>query len=128
MPSDQSQRATRSVLLIGINDILQGANASTIVGRIDSLRGVLPEVRSVCIFPFGNYVSWTSGKEAIRNEVNTYIRTLPNSIDLESILGDEDDTQPRLLAEYDSGDGLHINHDPGDFVAAQAMYDQGNWI
>lgn len=127
LPSAQSAKANRSVLLMGVNDILQLVPTATTIANITSLLSILPDPRPVCILPFGGYVGWTSDKENARRLLNDFIRTLPNYIDLESILGDGDDDQPRLIPSVDSGDGLHINHVPGDDLAAQGMYDQGNW-
>lgn len=124
LPSAPSLNATKSMLLIGVNDILADTSAATIIANLQTIRALLPDVRQATIPPFGGYVGWTSGREAVRVEVNNWIKTTPNHTDLELVLGDGDPTQPALLAEVDSGDGLHPNHDTGDVLMAAAMYAQ----
>lgn len=119
--SQAQRKANASVALCGINDILAGSSAASIIADLQALVAILPNPRLVCIPPFGNNAGWTSGKEAVRVAVNNWIRTTANHTDAELILGDGDPTQPALLAEVDGGDGLHINHSVGDVLLAAAM-------
>lgn len=114
------------MVLIGINDVLAGDSSSTIISRLETIAGLLHEPRFCTILPFGNYESWTSDKEAVRVAVNAWIlANTTNPTNAESVMGDlTDPSQPVLKAEYDSGDGLHPNHDPGDFALAAAMKSQ----
>lgn len=58
-------------------------------------------------------------------DVNTWIKAnVATYVDAEIVMGDGDGSQPVLLAEYDSGDGLHPNAD-GNTALAQAIFAQG---
>lgn len=110
------------MILIGVNDILGDVALATVEANLTAIAAALPSPHFATVPPFGNHASWTSGREANRKTLNTWIKAnLPHVTDLETIVGDGDGTQARLLAGYDSGDGLHWN-DPGDRRAAEAMF------
>ena len=114
-----------SVVLIGANDVLNGVAAATIEANLTAIAATMDDPHFVCILPCGNHASWSAGKEAVRVAVNTWIKAnLPLYTDAEAILGDSHPTQPVLRAQYDSGDGLHINGS-GDLVLAEAIFNQG---
>ncbi|MGE0057009.1 MAG: GDSL-type esterase/lipase family protein [Dehalococcoidia bacterium] len=116
---------TNSVLLCGINDVIQGVSAATIEANLTLLIAELNNPVVVCLLPFGNYASWDAGKEAVRVAVNTWIKAnVATYVDAELVMGDGDGSQPVLLAEYDSGDGLHPNAD-GNTALAEAIFEQG---
>lgn len=99
---------SHSVLLCGINDIIQGVAAATTQANLATLISMLNNPVVVCLLPFGNYTSWDSDKEAKRVAINDWIKANADHwIDLDAALGDGSPTQPALIAEYDSGDGLH---------------------
>lgn len=105
-----------------MGDIIQGtADTSEIESNIAAIVASLPgTVYPVCILPAGGYVTWNAAKEAIRVDVNEWIRTtFPDThTDAEGALGTGSD--PNVLkAEYDNGDGLHINSDGDEALAAE---------
>lgn len=113
-----------SVVLIGSNDVLNGVAAAAIEANLTALNAALPNAHFVTIPPCGNYAGWTAGKETVRQAVNTWIKAnLPGYTDIELVLGDGDPSQPVLLAQYDSGDGLHPNGD-GDIALSEAIFAQ----
>lgn len=116
---------TDSVLLCGINDVLNSVSAATIEANLALLIAQLNNPVVVCLLPFGNYSGWDAGKEAVRVAVNAWIKAnVANYVDAELVMGDGDGSQPVMLAEYDSGDGLHPNDD-GNAALAQAIFEQG---
>lgn len=121
-----TERYSDSVLLCGINDVIQSVSAATIEANLTLLIAQLNNPVVVCLLPFGNYSGWTSGKEAVRVAVNTWIKAnVAHYVDAESVMGDlSTPSQPVLKAAYDSGDGLHPN-DAGNTALAGAIFAQG---
>lgn len=116
--------ASNSVLLCGINDVINSVSAATIQANLTTLIAALNNPVVVCLLPFGNYTSWDSTKEAVRVAVNTWIKAnVTNYVDAELVMGDGNGSQPVLLAQYDSGDGLHPN-DTGNAALASAIFAQ----
>jgi len=112
-----SQINTRTVIVeLGVNDInFYGDSADRI---IEGLRQIANRLRDhgvnpvVCtIGAFGNMVGWTPASETTRLAVNDWIRGQHDYtyvIDQATILSDPAD-RSKLLAAYDSGDGIHPN-------------------
>lgn len=116
-------------ILCGINDLnLGGANAATVWSRIktisDNIRadGVSKPVL-LTLLPFGNSAGWTSGKQTTLETVNTSIldecEANPGEVicvDSNAAMGDTDPVD--LKAEWDLGDGLHLNLAGQDALSA----------
>lgn len=110
---------TTSVIQIGVNDVLAGTAAGTIQANLAAIEAALPDAHFMTIPPCGNYTSWTSGREAVRQAVNAWmVANLGNVTNIELVIGDGDPSQPVLLADYDFGDGLHWN-EAGDRRVAE---------
>lgn len=74
------------------------------------------------IMPFHGWPAWSEAAEAVRQEVNAYIRTagtFDTVIDFDRAMRDPRDPL-RLPAEFDCGDHLHPN-DPGMRALAEAV-------
>jgi lysophospholipase L1-like esterase len=118
-------------VLIGINDIVYSPSASTIPAedlaagyqqliaraRLRGLRAI-----GATLTPFEGQAYYTPAREAVRQQVNAWIRTggaWDGVADFDAAL--RDPAQPtRLNPPYDSGDHLHPN-DAGYQVMAQAV-------
>lgn len=112
-----------SMIVIGVNDILGDVVLATVEANLTAIAAALPDPHFATVPAFGNHASWTSGRETNRKALNTWIKAnLPHVTDLETILGDGNGTQARLLAGFDSGDGLHWN-EAGDRRAAESMFE-----
>lgn len=113
------------VLLIGINDVLTDVSAATIEANLTTLIATLHSPVVICLLPFGNYSGWTSGREAVRQTVNTWIKAnVARYVDAETAMADlSTPSQPKLKASYDSGDGLHPNA-TGNSALADAIFAQ----
>lgn len=112
---------TTSVICVGVNDVLASVSASTIQANLAAIEALVPDAHFVTIPPCGNYTSWTSGKESVRQAVNTWmLANLANVTNIETVIGDSDPSQPVLLAQYDQGDGLHWN-EAGDRRVAEEL-------
>lgn len=123
-PQAAREVATQSVLLCGINDVINDVAAATIEANLALLMAQLTNPHVVCLLPFGNHADWTGGREAVRVAVNDWIKfNTANYTDAELVMGDGDPTQPVLLPAYDSGDGLHLSTD-GDTALAGAIFAQ----
>ncbi|GIH19767.1 SGNH hydrolase [Rugosimonospora africana] len=75
------------------------------------------------ITPWAGWTAWTPEREAVRVQVNQWIRTsgeFDGVVDFDKVIRDPADPQ-RILPAYDSGDHLH----PGD-VGYKAMADAVN--
>ncbi|MFJ6406739.1 GDSL-type esterase/lipase family protein [Streptomyces hydrogenans] len=106
------------LLALGVND-LQQPPAQTDPARILAgyaqlalrARDAGLHVVGATITPFEGWQRWTPALEAVRNTVNTALRTRPlfdALADFDAALRDPD-RPARLLPAYDSGDGLHPN-------------------
>jgi lysophospholipase L1-like esterase len=90
-----------------------------------SIYASLNGVRPVCILPRGNSVGWVAQYETDRNNVNDFVKSQPNFIDADAVLGDGGNPV-KLQAQYDSGDGIHLST-AGKAALATAILNQGNW-
>jgi len=102
------------IIFYGMNDIGRGASASTVtnayVKMIADAHANHMKVYGATITPFGGNAYYTTDHEAVRNSVNTWIRTAGNfdaCIDFDKTIRDPADNT-KLLAIY-SNDGLHPN-------------------
>lgn len=116
-----SQPNARYVLMLeGINDIgnMHRAPADAITEQqlIDAFTNLAGQAHSkgmkfipATILPYGGAKYYSDDGEAIRQHVNTFIRTSPlfdGFIDFDKVTRDPDHPD-RLLAKYDHGDHLH---------------------
>lgn len=125
LPSVGSQKASRSQILVGVNDILNSVPLATIQSNLLAIANQCPDPRVCTILPFANYSGWTSGKETVREQLNTWIMsTFAHPINAEAM---GTGSPPALLPEYDSGDGLHLTNPAGDNALAAIMVAQGGW-
>lgn len=104
------------IIFYGVNDIGGGSAASTIIDAykkmIASAHSKNIRVYGATITPFGGNSYFTDAHEAVRGQVNNWIRTPGNFdayIDFDKTIRDPADTT-RLLAAY-SNDWLHPNAD-----------------
>lgn len=119
------QQVNHSIILMGINDVLQDVSAATIEANLATLMGLVPDPVVCTLMPFGGYTGWTSGREAVRVAVNTWIKAnAATYVDLELVMGDGDPTQPSLLPETETVDGLHPGA-AGNVMMADAQFAQG---
>ncbi|WP_329001809.1 SGNH/GDSL hydrolase family protein [Kribbella sp. NBC_00709] len=106
----------RTVLVLeGINDIYAGATTDELIaGYRQLIARVHASGRCVVggtLTPMGSSFVYTPEKEAIRQAVNTFIRSsheFDGVADFDAATRDAADPS-RLKAEYDGGDGLHPN-------------------
>ncbi|MGW7684182.1 SGNH/GDSL hydrolase family protein [Kribbella sp. NPDC054772] len=106
----------RTVLVLeGINDIYAGATTEQLLaGYRQLIERVHASGRCIVggtLTPMGSSFVYTPEKEAIRQAVNTFIRTSPDFdgvVDFDAATRDPADPS-RLAAAYDGGDGLHPN-------------------
>ena len=104
------------VILGGINDVLAGVSASTIQSNLQSMYTAAhnngSKVIAITITPFKNHTSWTSGFQAVVDDVNSWITSASANVDYKidaySILENPSDTDT-LLPTYDNGDHLHLS-------------------
>lgn len=111
----------------GVNDILQDPSEYDAEQLIAAYRQIVQrshdhglKVVAGTITPFRGWSRWTPEREAVRAEVNHWIRTSGEAdavVDFDAVLRDPDDPL-RLAPAYDSGDHLH----PGD-AGYRAMAD-----
>ncbi|MBY6307343.1 SGNH/GDSL hydrolase family protein (plasmid) [Streptomyces clavuligerus] len=130
-----------AVVLIGINDIGAARSPDTGCGvtpestarqLIDGHKALIRAARAqgvtvvgATLLPFRNalYGYWSPAKNALRKEVNHWLRTsgaYDRVVDLDRVLRDPADPD-RLLAAYDAGDHLHPN-DAGMDAIARAVF------
>ena len=110
-----SQSGLRWIIIFyGVNDIGGGVSAADIINAykkiIDDAHAINVKVYGATITPFKGHSYFTEAREAIRNEVNEWIRTPGNfdaCIDFDKALRDPDD-HSRFLEKY-SNDWLHPN-------------------
>ncbi|HXU01032.1 MAG TPA: GDSL-type esterase/lipase family protein [Polyangia bacterium] len=109
------QSAVRWVIVFeGVNDIGADVSAATITSAYDTLiaqaRGQGLRVYGATVTPFGGNSYNTPAHEAVRQSVNTYIRSgkFDAFIDFDAAVRDTS-SPPRVQTQYDSGDGLHLN-------------------
>lgn len=122
------------IVFEGINDIGlpnfgspdEGVSAQEMIGALRQIvervheRGIL--VYGATLTPFEGAVYFTPEGEAMRQEVNAWIRdsgAFDAVLDFDAVV--QDPAQPsKLLAAYDSGDALHIN-DAGYAAMAESI-------
>ncbi len=105
------------IVFDGVNDIGGGASFATMKPVYDSLitqahaNGLL--IYGATITPFGANSYYTAAHEAVRQQVNTYIRSgvFDGYLDFDAAVTDNGNP-PKLQAQYDTWaqtDGLHLN-------------------
>jgi len=117
------------VVWIGINDdkfSVEPGNADSSVIQAN-LTSLYNSVKAIGARPIAVTISpwsagaWTANRETARQAINTWIRGAPlgvTPVDLEPTLADNTvPSHPALLAQYDNGDGLHINQAGATAVA-----------
>jgi lysophospholipase L1-like esterase len=125
-----SQPGVRTVILLeGVNDI-KATPAPTADDLIAGYRQIITRVHQAgkcvvgaTVLPFNGWSEWTPSGEAVRRQVNTFIRTagaFDAVIDLDPVMSSPYDAS-RLFPAFDGGDRLHPN-DKG----MQAMADTVN--
>ncbi|WP_274564016.1 SGNH/GDSL hydrolase family protein [Streptomyces spiramyceticus] len=113
-----SQRGVRTmVLLEGVNDI-KGVPAPTAAEVIAGYRQLIARSHAagVCVvgatvMPYEGWREWTPGGEAVRQEVNAFIRdsgAFDAVVDFDKAVRDPA-APSRILPAYNSGDHLHPN-------------------
>ncbi|MFB7270085.1 SGNH/GDSL hydrolase family protein [Streptomyces sp. NPDC056244] len=123
-----SQRGLRTVILLeGVNDI-KANPAPTAAQLIDGYRQIIDRSHAagVCVvgatvMPYEGWGEWNAGGEAVRQQVNSFIRggAFDAVVDFDAVV--KDPAAPaKILPAYDSGDHLHPN-DAGMKVMADAI-------
>ncbi|WP_066943928.1 SGNH/GDSL hydrolase family protein [Streptomyces lushanensis] len=124
-----SQRGLRTVILLeGVNDI-KATPAPTAAQLIDGYRRIIDRshaagvcVAGATVLPYEGWFEWNAGGEAIRQEVNAFIRSsgaFDAVVDFDAAL--KDPAAPaKIRPAYDSGDHLHPN-DAGMKAMADAI-------
>jgi lysophospholipase L1-like esterase len=103
------------IVELGINDLIGGDQADRIIAGLHELAVQAHErdvkVLFVTLMPFEGYATWTADLEAIRGQVNQWIRTTRDAdavLDFDRVLRDPA-APTKLRAEWDSGDHIHPN-------------------
>ncbi|MFF8841363.1 SGNH/GDSL hydrolase family protein [Streptomyces sp. NPDC015127] len=124
-----SQRGVRTMVLFeGVNDI-KATPAPTAGELIAGYRRIVEwaQAAGVCVvgatvMPYEGWREWTAGGEAVRQQVNAFIRNgglFDEVVDFDAAI--RDPARPsRMLPAYDGGDHLHPN-DAGMRVTAEAV-------
>jgi lysophospholipase L1-like esterase len=130
------------IVLAGANDLIQPATPRTnenssclIFSRtnaeelVTSLERIIKDARArqIRVFlgtipPFGNFAFWSGELEAERQKGNNWIRersSPDNFVDFDALLRDPNNPA-KLLAAYDSGDGLHPNDKGAEVMGVAA--------
>ncbi|WP_125588072.1 SGNH/GDSL hydrolase family protein [Companilactobacillus jidongensis] len=121
------------ILLEGTNDLLL-PGTGTPTSELPSVQNMMDgykkieqycndsNVKLICLTlpPFQGAIidghdAWSSEKEALRTEINDFILSLTNTIDLATFVCD--DSQKKLAKEFDSGDHTHFSDDGGKLIA-----------
>ncbi|MEU0368710.1 SGNH/GDSL hydrolase family protein [Streptomyces sp. NPDC006283] len=113
-----SQRGVRTVILFeGVNDI-KATPAPTAAQMITGYRQIIDRAHAagVCVvgatvMPYEGWREWTPAGEAVRQEVNAFIRNsgaFDEVVDFDAAVRDPERTS-RMLPAYDGGDHLHPN-------------------
>ncbi|GHE01221.1 SGNH/GDSL hydrolase family protein [Streptomyces alanosinicus] len=106
------------VVLEGINDIKGTPTADDVAAYADAYRALVNRAHArgvrvvgVTLTPYRGFSAYTAAREAVRQRVNTFIRTggaFDAIADADAALRDPGDAT-RLLPAYDPGDHLHFN-------------------
>ncbi|MEE1801974.1 SGNH/GDSL hydrolase family protein [Streptomyces sp. JV176] len=112
-----SQRGLRTVILLeGVNDI-KATPAPTAAQVIDGYRRIIARTHAAgacavgaTVMPYQGWGEWNANGEAVRQEVNAFVRSgaFDAVVDFDAATGDPA-APARLLPAYDSGDHLHPN-------------------
>lgn len=118
------------VLQGGIYDVLADASLESMQTAVETMveqaRDSNLRIRIINIAPFKNYTSWTSDRQDLVDDYNSWLSTWGSQnnipiIDVYSAL--EDGSNPdELDSSYDDGDGLSLNSD-GSLVIANLVLD-----
>lgn len=119
------------IFMEGLNDLLHPGNGSpvselpTAAVLISGLQQVQAwaakrslRLNLATITPFkggdiGGKPAWTPEKEHIRQQVNAYLRTLPETVDFDQLVTT---TDQRLAPTFDCGDHIHFSAAGGELV------------
>ncbi|MFD5113542.1 SGNH/GDSL hydrolase family protein [Streptomyces sp. NPDC058391] len=112
-----SQRGLRTVILLeGVNDI-KANPAPTAAQLIDGYRQIIERTHAAgacvvgaTVMPYQGWQEWNEGGEAVRQAVNSFIRSgaFDGVVDFDAAV--KDPAAPaKILPAYDSGDHLHPN-------------------
>jgi lysophospholipase L1-like esterase len=103
------------IVFEGVNDIGGGASAQSLTNAyaqfVDKAHARNLRAYGATITPFGGNGYYTTAHEAVRQSVNTWIRTsgkFDAVIDFDAVVRNPV-TLTNLLSAYDSGDGLHLS-------------------
>ncbi|MQY38624.1 hypothetical protein SRB17_66370 [Streptomyces sp. RB17] len=128
LDTDALDRAGVRVLVVleGINDIKGTPTAADVTAYADAYRTLVARAHArgvrvvgVTLTPYRGFSAYTDAREAVRQQVNSFIRTggaFDAVADADAALRDPADPT-RLLPAYDPGDHLHFN-DTGMAVVA----------
>ncbi|MGW3209673.1 SGNH/GDSL hydrolase family protein [Streptomyces sp. NPDC001135] len=120
LDADALDRAGVRVLVVleGINDIKGTPTADDVTAYADAYRTLVARahgrgvrVVGVTLTPYRGFSAYTDAREAVRQQVNAFIRTggaFDAVADADAALRDPADPT-RLLPAYDPGDHLHFN-------------------
>jgi lysophospholipase L1-like esterase len=115
------------IVFEGVNDIGGGIPARSLIQAfgqfIDQAHARNLRVYGATITPFGGNGYYSGAHEAVRQTVNTWIRTggkFDDVIDFDAVVRDPVN-QVKLLPAYDTGDGLHLN--PAGYEALASSID-----
>jgi len=112
------------VLLCGVNSLGGGAAAVTasLEAQLDSARAAGMTVIPVLLTPWKDAGTWSAGLQTAQNSVNASLTSYCSTHGLTCVstatLGGEGGDPDRLLAAYNSGDGIHLNAAGGAALAA----------
>lgn len=114
-----SRTGVRAVIVMeGINDIKGTPEQRDPRALEDAYRRIVARAHALgirvvgaTITPYGGHHAWTEAREAVRQEVNAYLRTggpFDAVADFDAVVRDPSDPR-RILPAYDPGDHLHFN-------------------
>jgi lysophospholipase L1-like esterase len=121
------------VIFGGVNDVVGDVAAATIEANLQATytaahnAGI--KVIAVTITPFKGHASWTAGRQAILDTVNSWILSSATNIDykVDAYSALEDPATPdTLLPTYDDGEHLHLSA-VGDAALGAAIYNNVTW-
>ena len=99
LPSLGSKNASRSQILIGVNDIINSVDINTTKANLLAIAAQCPDPRVCTILPFANYSGWNSTKEAVRVALSSWIMsTFAHPINAEAM---GTGSPPALLPAFD---------------------------